>query len=88
MTQFPLTWLCICRLLPFLSTQFILLHENVEEELKVYPFLWEALCESSKDDHCLSDPVLLLVPPSSFHPHQEESSQTEEVPSLSLALMQ
>ena len=71
---------------PFLSTQVILLHEKNDEELNVYPLLWEALWESSKEDHHLSDPVLLLVPPSSFPPHQEDHSQTKEGPSLSPAL--
>ena len=84
-TQFPLACLCLCRLLPFLSTQVVLLHEEDDEELKVYPFFQEVLWESSEEDFCLSDHVLLLVSPSSFSPHQEESSQIEEGPSHSLA---
>ena len=85
--QFSLAQVHLCRLLPFSSTQVVLPCEREDEELNVYPFLWEVLWDRSEGNHCLSDPVLLLVPPSSFSPHQEESSQTEEGPSLSLALI-
>ena len=64
--QFSLTQLCLCRLLPFSSTQVVLPHEKDDEEIKVYPFLQQVLWGSSEEDHCLSDPVLLLVPPSSL----------------------
>ena len=84
--QFPLAWLWLYRLLPFSSTQVVLPCERDDRELKVYPFLQEALWESSKEDHHLSDHILLLVPPSSFSPHHEESSQTKEDPSLSPTL--
>ena len=66
--QFPPAQLCLCRLLPFSSTQVVLPCKKDDNELKVYPFFQEALGECSKKDHCLLDPVLLLVPPSSFHP--------------------
>ena len=83
----PLAWLCLCRLLSYSSTQVILPFEKDDKELKVYPFFPEAFWESSEEDHHLSDLVLVSVPPSSFPPHQEESSQTEEGPSLIPALM-
>ena len=84
--HFPLAQLCLCRLFHFSFTQVVLPCRRDDKEIKVYPFLWEALWESSKEDHCLSDLVLLSVPPSSFSPHQEESSQTEKGFSLSLTL--
>ena len=61
--QFPLAWLCICKLLPYSSTWVILQCKKEGEGLKVYPFLQEALWESSEEDHYLSDPMLLSVPP-------------------------
>ena len=67
--QFPLAQLNLQRLLPFSSTQVIQPHEKDDEELKVFPFFQEVLWESSEEDHCMSDPVLLLVPPSSFPPY-------------------
>ena len=73
-TQFPLYCLYFWQLLPYSLTQVVLPHEEEDEELKVYPFLQEALWESSEEEHHLSDPVLLLVPPSPFSLHQEESS--------------
>ena len=57
-------------------------------KLKIYPILQEALWESSEEDHCLSDPVLLLVTSSPFFLHQDENLQTEEGPSLRPALVQ
>ena len=67
-------------------TQGVLPHEVEDEELKVYPILQEAFWESSEEDHCLSDPVLLSVIPFPFFLLQEESSQTEEGPSISPVL--
>ena len=61
---------------------------NLISKLKVYPILQEALWESSEEDHHLSDPILLSVTSSPFFLHQEESSQTEEGPSLRPALVQ
>ena len=66
--QFPLDQLCLCGLLPFSTTEVILPHEK-DDELKVYPFFKEVLWESSEKNHHMSDPVLLLVPPSSFPPY-------------------
>ena len=55
-TQFPLAQVHICRLLPFSSPQVALLCKKDDKELKVYPFLQEALWENSKEDHHLPDP--------------------------------
>ena len=49
-TQFPFSCLHLCRLLPFSSTQVVLPCKKDDEELKVYPFLWEALWDSSEGD--------------------------------------
>ena len=76
-TQFPLDWLLLCRLLPYSDTEVVLPWEEGEEGLKVYPFFPKTLWKSSKEEHCLSDPILLLVPLSP-PTHQEESSQTKE----------
>ena len=86
--QFPLYWLCLWQLLPYSPKQVILLCEVEDKELKLYPILQEALWESSEEDHCLLDPVLLSVTSSPFFLHQQESSQTEEGPSLRPALVQ
>ena len=86
-TQLPLDQLCPA-VAPNSPTQDILPCEAEDKELKVYPILQEILWESSEEDNCLSDPILLLVPPSPFFLHHEENSQTEEGPSLSLALTQ
>ena len=61
-TQFPLAQSCLCRLLPYSSGQVVKPCEE-EEGLKVYPFLQEVLWASSKEDHCLSGPVLLSFSP-------------------------
>ena len=84
-TQFPLDQLCLWWLLPYSPTQVVLPCEEEDGELKIYPFLQEALWESSEEEHHLLEPTLLSVPLSL---HQEENSQTKEVPSLSLALTQ
>ena len=86
--QFPLDQLCLWQWLSYSPTLVILLHEAEDKELKFYPIHQEMLWESSEEDLHLSDPILLLGPPSPFFIHQEESSGTEEGPSLSLALVQ
>ena len=42
-TQFPLNWLCLCRLLLYCSIQVVLPQEKEGVRLKVLPFLKEAL---------------------------------------------
>ena len=64
--QFPFDQMCLLWLLPYSPTQVVLQNKAEDEELKVYPILQEALWESSKEDHHLSDPILLSVPPSPF----------------------
>ena len=46
--------------------------------LKAFPFFKEALWQSSEEEHCLSNLILLSVPLSAFPPHQEEGTQMEE----------
>ena len=43
----------------------------------VSPFL-RGSWQSSEEEHCLSDPISLLVPSLAPHPHQEEGVQMEE----------
>ena len=74
--QFPLDWLHLCGILPFLGMECLLPCEEGEVGLKLYPFSWELLWKSSKEEHCLSDPVLLSIPLLALHPHLEESTQT------------
>ena len=45
---------------------------------KVYPYTWKVLWKSSKEEHHLSDPVLLSIPSSTLHPLIEEGIQTEK----------
>ena len=85
-TQFPLAWLHLCRILSIHPLRWSCNMGGMTRSCKVYPFLWKALWESSEEDHCLSEPVLLLVPHYFFSPHWEESSQTEEELGLSSAL--
>ena len=51
--QFPLDWLCQCRLLPFSEAKVVLPHEKGEVTLKVYSNSWEVLCRSSEEEHHL-----------------------------------
>ena len=92
--QFPLEWLCLWHLLPYTQTHIILPCEEEGEKLKVYLYLQEALWQSSKEEHCLSDPISLTAPSSqifqlhfSFSLQQDESSKTKEGPSPSPSLI-
>ena len=87
-TQFPLTQLCLCRLLQYSSTQVILRWEKEGYRLKVIPFLKEALWENSDEDHCLSPFIPLSVPIASFHSHRDAGSQTKEALSFNVPLRQ
>ena len=80
-------------LLPYSQTHIILPCEEEVKKLKVYPILQEALWDSSKEEHCLSDPILLMMPFTpifqltfSFSLQQDDSLQTEEGPSPRLTL--
>ena len=48
---------------PYSDTEVVLPQEEGEEGLKVYLFFWETLLQSSQEEHCLSDPMPLLVSP-------------------------
>ena len=76
--QFPLDWLCVCRLLPFSETEVVLPREEGEVGLKVFSHSQEVLWQSSEEEHHFSDPVLLSVPFSTLLPHQEEVTQMEK----------
>ena len=75
--QFPLDWLCLCRLLPFFDTEVVLPWEEGEMGLKVFPHFQEALWQSSKEEHCFSDLIVLSDPSLAPHPCQEEGTQME-----------
>ena len=45
--------------------------------LKVFPHSQEVLWQSSEEEQHLSNQILLLVPLSASHPHQEEDMQKE-----------
>ena len=77
-TQFPLDWLHLHSLLPFSDTEVVLPQGEGEVALKVFPHSWEVLWQTSEEEQCLSDPVLLLVPSSTPLSHQLEGTQTEE----------
>ena len=62
---------------PFLWGQGDLASWRGEVELKVYSHSQEVLWESSEEEHCLSDPVLLLIPSSALHQCLEEGIQME-----------
>ena len=87
-TQFCLTWLCLCRLLLYSSTQVILPQEKEGDRLKVFPFFKEALWESSGEGYHLSLLIPLSVPTTPFQSHRDVGSQTEGVLSFSVALRQ
>ena len=76
-TQIPLDWLHLHKLFPFSDTEVVLLSEEVEMGLKVFPQFQEALWQSSEEEHCLSDPISLSIPILALHPYQEEGTQTE-----------
>ena len=73
-TQFPLNWLLLCRLLPYSDTKVVLPQEEDEEVgLKVFPYFWKALWQSSEEEHHLSDPIRLSPSPqrlAKYHPGQ------------------
>ena len=77
-TQLPLYWLHLHRLLPFSDTEVVLHWEEGEMGLKVFLHFWEALWQSSGEEHNLSDLISLLVPSLASNPHQEEGIQMEE----------
>ena len=77
-TQFPLDQLCLCRLLPFSDTEVVLPQEEGEIWLKVFLHFWEALWQSSEEEHHLSNPISLSVPSLAFHPHWEEAPRQRE----------
>ena len=56
-TQFLLDQLHLCRLLPYSDTKVFLPQEEAEMGLKVFSHFWEALWQSSEEEHCLSDPI-------------------------------
>ena len=65
--QFPLDQLCLCRLLHYSAIELVLPLKEGEEGLKVYPFFQDTLWESFKEEHHLTDMILLSVslsPPS------------------------
>ena len=66
----------------------LLSHEEGEIGFKVYPYTQEVLWISSKEEHHLSNPVLLLIPSSALLPHLEEGTQTEEELGYNPALQQ
>ena len=61
-TQFPLHRLGLCWLLPFSKTEVLLPIEVGGEDLKMYHYLPEFLCDSSEEDHSLSSPISLSIP--------------------------
>ena len=63
---------------PFLWGQCGLASWRGEVGLKVYPHSWEVLWKSSKEEHHLSDLVLLLIPSSPLCSYQEQGSLMEE----------
>ena len=74
----PTVRLCLYRLLPFSETEVILPLEEGEVRLKVYPHSQEVSWKSSEEEHCLSDPVSLLIPLSDLLPNEEQGTQMEE----------
>ena len=66
--QFPLDCLHLQRLLPYFKTEALLPHEEGKMGFKVYPYTWEVLWKISKEEHHLSIPVLLLIPPHPLSP--------------------
>ena len=66
----------------------LLPHEEGDMEFKVYPNTQEVLWKSSKEEHHLSDPVLLSIPLSTLLPHLEEGTQMEEESGYIPALQQ
>ena len=77
LAQFALDQLCLYRLLPLSDTEVVLPPEEEEMGLKVFHYFWEALWQSSEEEHHLSDLILLLVPSLAPHPCQEEGIQKE-----------
>ena len=74
-TQFPLIQLHLHRLLLYSSTQVILLHEKEGDRLNIFPFLKEALLESSGEGHCLSPFYHYLFPLPPFSPIETWASR-------------
>ena len=86
--QFSLSWLCLCWLLLYSTTQVILPKEKDGNELMVTPITKEALWVSSVDDHHLSSLVPLSAPTIPPHTKKDESSQTNGILNFSMALRQ
>ena len=76
-TQFPLNRLHLHQLIPFTRAELLLLHEEGEERLEMYPHLPEILWESLVEEHCLSNPISLSVPMLAPPPYLEEGTQTK-----------
>ena len=62
--------------MPFSESEVLLPHEVGEERLETYPHLPEFLWDSLDEEHHLSDPISLSVPPAP-PPPLEEGTQTE-----------
>ena len=86
--QFPLDHLHLWRSLPYSKTKVFFPHEEGEMGFQVYTHTWEVLWKNSKEEHHLSDPVLLLISSSTLLPHLEEGTQTEEEFGYNPALQQ
>ena len=76
-TQFPLDGLHLWKLLPYSKTEAPLSCEEGEMWYRTYPLSWEILTKHSKEAHCLSTPVALLIPSSTLPFLLEEGVQTE-----------
>ena len=87
-TQFPPDCLHLWRLLPYSKTEVLLPHKGGEIGIKVYPYTWEVLWESSEEEHHLSNPMSLLIPSSTLLPHLEEGTQTGKESGYNPALWQ
>ena len=61
--QFLLDRVHLCWLLPVSRTDVLLPHEVGEEGYETYPHLPEFLWDGSEEEHHLSNPISLSVPP-------------------------
>ena len=75
--QFPLEWLHLHQLIPFTRTEVLLLQEEGEERLEMYPYHPEIMWESLEEEHHLSVSISLFASMSAPPPHLEEGTQTE-----------
>ena len=74
---FPLDQLHLCRLLPFSQAEVVLLHEEGEVGLKVYP-IPERFSGKTQKRNTASDPVLQSISLSTLLYHQEQCTQIKE----------